>query len=343
MGRKKLVWHVRRIMKNRLIAVVVAIALILASLVAFLIVRSVRSNRAPDLELLRPRIEALILASREINEIFWGEGLPTYPRVYSNGFTYKVEYPYKDPQTSEDKIKELTLSGLEIELDGYGTVIAYAYYRQFRDPAKADDSDVCWDFEKQAVIDEVKGLSFYRYATRVTEPREGETPIYADQEKGYYYYRLEGFDIDDIFLYTEKDDKNYDYVKESCGYLTISSIKDKAEQIYSKVYLESVYESVFTGIAVDTSGALMSARYMELEDGDGVMHLMKSNSEQKSVDVKRVFLFETMRMSEKKKSNATNVFVDMDTYLESKPDERLTVTVALYLQDGLWYLNSPTY
>ena len=73
------------------------------------------------------------------------------------------------------------------------------------------------------------------------------------------------------------------------------------------------------------------------------MRLMKANSEQAGVNVNRVFLLETMKMSEKRKSNATNVFVEIDTYLADKPDEHLTVTVSLYLQDGLWYLNSPTY
>ena len=330
-------------MKKRLIAVIVAVAIVLVSLAVFLIVRSVRSNRAPELEVIRPRIEALILASREINEIFWGEGLPTYPRTYSDSFTYKVFYPYKDIETGENKVKELTFSGLEMELEDHGTVIAYVYYRQFRDPAKADDSDVCWDFENKTEIENVSGLSYYRYATRTTEERTGETPIYVDEEKDYFYYRLEDFDIDDIFLYTEKDDANYDYVREDCGYLTINSIKSKAEQIYSKLYLESVYESIFTGIAVDTSGALMGARYIEQEDKDGEMRLMKANSEQAGVNVNRVFLLETMKMSEKRKSNATNVFVEIDTYLADKPDEHLTVTVSLYLQDGLWYLNSPTY
>jgi hypothetical protein len=328
-------------MKKRLIAVIVAIALILTALAVFLIIRSVRSNRPPELALIRPRMEALILASGEINEIFWGEGLPTHPRIYSDGFSYKVQYPYIDPETGADAVKELNFSGLKLELEKYGTVIAYRYYLQFRDPAKSDDSDVCWDFENKVALSETPS-GYYRYAVRVSEARELETPVHVDSENGYYYYRLNDFDIDDIHVYKETDDKYYDYVREDCGYMTVDSIKQKAEQIYSKVYLDSVYESVFTGIAVDTSGALMTARYIEIEDSNGEMCLMKSN-QQKGINVNRVFLLETMRMSEKRKSNATNVFVDIDTHLQGDPSSAMTVTVSFFLQDGLWYLNSPTY
>ena len=69
---------------------------------------------------------------------------------------------------------------------------------------------------------------------------------------------------------------------------------------------------------------------------------MKSNT-YKAASVARTYLFETMRMSEKRKSNAKDVFVDIDTYVPGKENEIVTITVALTLQDGLWYLNSPTY
>ena len=330
-------------MKKRLIAVIVALALVLVSLTVFLVVRHVRNNRPPTLESLRERVIALIDNSNEINEIFWGEGLPTYPRVYSDTFVYKVEYSYKDPQTKEDKIKELTLTGLEIETEEHGTVIAYPYYRQFKDPASIKDSDICWDFENQTAILDKDGLSYYRYAVRTNKAMEEKTPIYEDREKGYYYYRLEGFDIDDIFFYTEKDDENYDYVTDDCGYYTVDSIKEKAEVVYAQSFLSSIYESMFTGIKVsENDSGTLYARYADHINEEGEKSLMKSNTWQ-AVDVSRVYLYDTMRMSEKRKSNATDVFLEIDSYVPGKEGEIQTITVSLTLQRGLWYLNSATY
>ena len=69
-------------MKKRLLAVLIAAAILVASLTVFLVVRHVRNNRPPELDTVRERVIALVNASHAVNEIFWGEGLATYPRVY---------------------------------------------------------------------------------------------------------------------------------------------------------------------------------------------------------------------------------------------------------------------
>ncbi|MBQ3056376.1 MAG: hypothetical protein IJC95_02675, partial [Clostridia bacterium] len=127
-------------MKKRLIAVIVAIALILVSLGVFLVVRHIKNNRPPELESLRPRVIALIDASHEINEIFWGEGLPTHPRVYREYYTrvpfYLQEdgdhYTFSDAQT-DYKLYYYTFTDAEV-----GDILAYQYCLKVADGEYVD-------------------------------------------------------------------------------------------------------------------------------------------------------------------------------------------------------------
>ena len=56
---------------------------------------------------------------------------------------------------------------------------------------------------------------------------------------------------------------------------------------------------------------------------------------------KRIFKYDTAEMV--RPSNKNTVNVTMDTYLESNPDEIVSVRITLIMQDGEWYLDSPTY
>ena len=69
---------------------------------------------------------------------------------------------------------------------------------------------------------------------------------------------------------------------------------------------------------------------------------MKSNLWE-PIAVSRTYLYDTMRMSEKRKSNATDVFIDIDSYVPGKESEKQTITLSFTLQNGAWYLNSATY
>ena len=68
-------------MKKKLILAIVVIAVILVALAAVLIIRAVVQGQPPALDSVRDRFESLIEASPEINAIFYGKGLPTYPRI----------------------------------------------------------------------------------------------------------------------------------------------------------------------------------------------------------------------------------------------------------------------
>lgn len=321
-------------MKKRLIAVIVVMALLLVSLGVFLAVRQVRTTRAPSLESLRPRVIALIDASHEINEIFWGEGLPTYPRIYQSHharipfYLLKTEAGYThSPTPTDDRLYRYTFTD-----EAVGEIVAYQYCLKLEDGVYVDVETG----EPLTVADKTK----YRYAKKTAEPSEN-TIFSLD---GSYYLPLPEYKEQEAELYyTEADYEHYDYVRRDQQYLYTDDIKNAAERVYAKDYLSSVYESMFTGISV--SGAEIStlyARYINYTDTEGQVYLMKSNT-QKGVSVARVYLYDTMRMSASRKSNATDVFVDIDTFVPGKESEKTTITVALTQQDGTWFLNSPTY
>ena len=321
-------------MKKRLIAVIVALALILASLVTFLVVHYVKSNRPPTLASLQPRIVALIDASHEINEIFWGQGLATYPRVYKQYYPREPYYlekvgdGYEMTKTEGDlKLYYYTFTDLEV-----GDILAYQYCLKVGDGAYVD-------VEKGGALT-ISDKTKYRYAKVVADPTEG---VIFENEGKYYVALPEYQEREAEFYYTSSDHENYDYVRDDAGYLTISSIKEKAETVYAKDFLESVYESMFTGIKVsENASGTLNARYMDYTDDEGVGYLMKSNT-WKAAEVERVYLYDTMRMSEKRKSNASDVYVEIDSYVPGREDVIQTITVSLTLQEGTWYLNSATY
>lgn len=321
-------------MKKRLIAVIVAIALILVSLGVFLVVRHIRNNRPPELESLRPRVIALIDASHEINEIFWGEGLATHPRVYREYYTRVPfylqkdgdNYTFSDAQT-DYKLYYYTFTDAEV-----GDILAYQYCLKEADGVYVDVENG----SALTIADKIK----YRYARVSSEWEEG---VIFSADGKYYIPLPEYVETEAEFYYNSSDPQYYDYVRDDAGYLTTSAIKTKAESVYANDFLSSVYESIFTGITVsENQNGTLYARYMDHTDSEGKGHLMKSNTWE-AVGVSRIYLYDTMRMSEKRKSNATDVFIDIDSYVPGKESETQTITLSFTLQNGAWYLNSATY
>lgn len=321
-------------MKKRLIAVIVAISLVLVSLGTFLVVRHVRNNRPPALEDIRERTVALIEASHEINEIFWGEGLKTYPRVYYRSpqpfYVIKTGDGYAYSAVSGENTERLYYYTLTDET--HGEMVAYQY-------CVSPETGVYVDVENGEALTKTDYFA-YRYAKKSTEA--GENVLFTLD--GSYYYALPAYAEPEVEKYYKStDSEKYDYVRTDERYLTTTAIKERAEAVYANDFLSSVYESMFTGITVseNVSGTLL-ARYIDYTDSEGVGHLMKSNTWQ-AVSVARVYLFDTMRMSERRRSNARDVFIDIDTYVPGNEEKKETVTVSLTLQNGSWFLNSATY
>ena len=324
--------------KKRLIAVIVAISIVLVSLGTFLVVRHVRNNRPPALEAIRERTVALIEASHEINEIFWGEGLPTYPRYYEQYHTRLPFYLTKTEQGYAVSASETSIKLFYYVLNDpeQGELIAYQYC--FSEARDGNLQDIVYIDVQKGEETTSKERNLLRYARKSTAP-EQTPPLY--EKDGVYYYQATYQEPE--YAYTQADPEEYDYVRFDCKYLTTAQIKTQAEAVYADSFLRSVYESVFTGITVsENPSGTLQARYIDYTNSEGAGHLMKSNTWQ-AVSVSRVYLYDTMRMSEKRRSNARDVFLDIDTFVPGSEDKKETITVSLTLQNGSWFLNSATY
>ena len=266
-------------------------------------------SRKPDIEDIRGRLEELIDASYEINEILFGEGPATYERVYDPKSSLKF---YEDKETKERYYY------FYIEDEEVGNILAY------RKKAYGDDFS-------------------YLLVTDKADAAEAEKLVYTDTEEGLYYFSIEYEEKQAEFYYDQNLPEDYDVVRLDEKYLNIDKIKEAAEKVYSKSYLDSIYESLFTGVLIsdDTANGLLSARYIEYEDTNGVIWFMKSNTYEPLVSEKRIFDVSTATIA--RGSKAKRVRVEMESYLEGKPDEKTTVTIILALENGKWFLDNGTY
>ena len=259
---------------------------------------------APKYEEIEERLKYLIEESYAVNEIIFGEGLETYERVY-------------EPDISFFRGENKNYYYYELSDAELGNIIAYRGALDY----KAD----------------------YKYLLISESEKSGETPIYRDS-KGNFYYSIEYTEKKYDFYYTDDSPEGYDYVRFDSEISSVAQIKEIAEKVYSKAYLEDiVYETLFIG-AVSPEGTeleSLNARYIDRNDTDLGTVLMKSNTYETVSSDKRIFKYETAKIV--RPSNKNTVNVTMDSYLESTPDDIVSVRITLIMQDGEWYLDSPTY
>lgn len=266
-------------------------------------------TRVPDIEELRGRLSELIEASYEVNVLLFGGGPETYERVYDPKASLKF---YKNKETEE------TFYYYYIEDGEVGKILAY------REKAYGNDFS-------------------YLLVTEKSDAKEAEKLVYTDEKEGLYYFSIEYEEKEAEFYYDADFPKDYDVVRLDEKYHSIATIKEVAEKVYSKDYLNSIYETLFTGVMIsdDLSTGLLSARYVEYEDKGGDIWFMKSNTYEPLMKEKRIFDVYTARIA--RGSKAKRVRIEMQSYLESKPEEKMTVTINLALENGVWYLDSGTY
>ena len=132
------------------------------------------------------------------------------------------------------------------------------------------------------------------------------------------------------FAYTKS---NFDIVMENSKYDSIEMIKKKAESVYSTNYLNAIYETAFDGVLYD--GGSFLRFYSE---GDKFYQ----NSGINIYELEdRIYDYSTMKIV--RPSNSERVNVEIESYLASNPDARRTITIAFQNENGVWYLDGPTY
>ena len=321
----------RKSNKKQVLAIVIAVALVVVTMVTLLIVNAVRNRRPPELETIRARAEELIEKSLPFNEILFGQGLPTYPRIYEDIHSEKMEIPVCGEE------KNVSIGYFVFEDEEHGTVLGYQYYTIYR--KAGEDRNTLYDIENKVDIAQKNGD--YRFARRVAEQTRGEGAIWHNAEQGYSYYPISY--EKELFFYSDSDDPFYDYVRTDTGFGAVEDIKNAAAAIYSQAYWSSVNESVFTGLAIsDRDGGTLYPLYVNHVEDDGTVWLHKYNQYKGLTFGRRLYDYDTMQI-DKKNSKSTFVVLEIESWLEGKESERTVVRVQLRLENGTWYLDSPTY
>lgn len=288
---------------------IISILLSLATLLSVCVLFS-SCSRAPEYAEIADRFKELVEASADINKVLFGEGLPTYERI-SDPWEEMEVYTV----TNDDQSKTYYYY-CYINDEQYGEILAYR-----------------------------TGYTKPKQYLQVKDERdEDREAVYENTSAKKYYYALEGYEEPEIdFYYTSSDPQNYDYIKADSPYHSINEIKAAAEKVYSKDYLESsVYVALFTGIASSAGLASLSARYIEYyNEADNTTSFMMSNEYDPLITETRVFDFSTAKMV--RPSNKRIVSIEIESYLPSAPEARLTVTLTMAKQDGQWFLDSGTY
>ena len=129
--------------KKRLVIVITVAALLLVALITTLIVVAVVDSQPPALEELRPRIEALLEAAYRINDVIWGEGLPTHPRAYmkdivATPMSCECHAAYQkeiDPENAPGQMY-LNYYHLVVQDEAVGEVIVYQSFFRYMEQGK---------------------------------------------------------------------------------------------------------------------------------------------------------------------------------------------------------------
>ena len=326
----------KKMSKNKkiLIAVIAFVMAIFMAIAVILIVTNVKRSTPPSLESVRPRVEALVNASQEVNDLLWGKGLPTYPRVYrQSAKTFTIKWGEHEDNAYYYVIDDAT----------HGEVIVYQYWLRY--VPEGTQKYTYLDVEKGGVIiGDVQNMEDWRYATRSKTPVEGAEPIFFAEESGYYYYRLDTYTFVDGMYNDENDpEKGYDYVDMAAAdFFAVEEIYRAAAAVYSTNYLAAISEGLFEGFTTP-AGYVSGARYRDFDDPDDAESttvLIQSNTYEPLVKTKRVYNFDTMTLHGD--STSTFLKIEVDSHLEGSADV-LRVTLTLTMQDGLWFLDGPTY
>lgn len=325
-------------------------------------------SRPPEYAEIEGRLKELVEASYEINDLLFGEGLEVYPRVYENRFQIyrdaddNVHYYYELDDAELGKIyayrynhKRYFIGSTE-ERSGYVYKTGGKFYYEIEgyDPEGKQSSVTSYHdaqndktYHFYTITDPEYG-SVYEYRVLIVKYlRFSESEISGSQaiysNANGYFYPIEYQEPEYEFYYSEDDPEDYSYVRTDSKYISIEQIKEAAEAVYSKQYLEGIYETLFTGVVISESeSGKLGARYYDYQDSDGQIWLMESDKYESKIEGKRIYDFSTAKVLRRGSKNFVNI--EIETYIEGKPNERVKVTLSMTRQDdGKWYLDSPTY
>ena len=183
-------------------------------------------SSAPSVDEILPRLRELVEESYQINEIFFGKGLPTYPRVEK-----RTDKPFSYDSTND------------------------IYYLMFEDEKLGD---MCMYYDKES-----SGYRFLRILPDDGNDVNGDL-VYTDEE-GRRYFRVDYTEPEVEYVYTDDDAPDYNVVRVDCGFASIDDLKNAAKKVYTADFLEQIFQGAFDGVAYAEEGysGVRSARFIE--------------------------------------------------------------------------------
>ena len=138
---------------------------------------------------------------------------------------------------------------------------------------------------------------------------------------------------DRLGVYFNDEIVGYNRVIEGTSYLTVESIKEKAEEVYSSEYLSALYETAFDGVITGNNSAYL--RFYD--DGRWFYQNIFATDFELS---ERIYDYSTMEIVKPSSNDYINIKIESYTLENS---ERITVNLSFTYENGNWYLDSPTY
>lgn len=278
------------------------------------------AGSAPALEDVKADFEALINASFEINDIFYGPGLPVYDREESSGSG--------DALYDEDQRMYYWF----IEDKDLGTVLKIyplesKHYFYFQDTGRTIE------------------VSFSGFS-----PLGVENPYlnYSEDGKTARMFKLIENYTEEMreIVYDENSPAYYDYVRLDCKFQRVDDIKKLAESVYSEAYLSAIYTTMFDGIIEE--GRIVYARYMADESGNTTF-LLKSNQFKPFFETQTTYDLSSMKIINPSTANLVNIQIEaVGRYIDKESGEIVTGPLTKNLRfvknaEGKWRLDTPTY
>ncbi len=138
-----------------------------------------------------------------------------------------------------------------------------------------------------------------------------------------------------VHRYYGVTDSGQEYVTPYAKFATIEEMQTAIAAVYGSDYRASLGESLFTGFVDSDLSAAMPARYSEDEKA-----LYQNVHVDPLVRGVRVYDYASMRIADG--SNGKYIRVEMESYPDNDPENRMTSCLTFVYEEGNWYLDSPS-
>ena len=131
-------------------------------------------------------------------------------------------------------------------------------------------------------------------------------------------------------------DDGREYVSPYAKYGSVEEIRAAMTEVYASSYCESLFESLFTGYAMEEGTHVLPARYTEDE---AWMYQNTYAAPARDVGM-RSYDYASMRIMPE--SNARYLVVEIDSRADRDGAEGETIDLSFVYENGNWYLDGPS-